>query len=83
MCLGVPCRVTAVVDLDKGLVEVANDGRSARTVSIQMLQQAGEPVDVGHWVVVHMGFALETMTAEEAAETLAEMRELEAPFADQ
>ena len=70
MCLGVPGRIESMVDgHDDQLAVVELSGRHVR-VNIGMLDQAVCP---GDWVVVHMGFAMETMRADEAAELLAEM----------
>jgi hydrogenase expression/formation protein HypC len=38
-----------------------------RAVNIALLD---EPLTPGDWILVHMGFALSTMTAQEAAEAL-------------
>ncbi len=77
--LGRSVRVTEVIDADRGLVAVSNDAASTKTVSIQMLQQAGATVDVGDWIVIHMGFAMEAMTAAEAEATLAAMADFHLP----
>ena len=62
MCLGELAQVL-VVDA-AGTAEVACTGRRT-TVSLMTLDQ---PVAVGDWLVVPSGFALERLTAAEAAE---------------
>lgn len=66
MCLGTPARI---VEYDPGLPELAvverADGRFA--VNAGMLEPGS--IAVGDWVLVHVGFAVERMTAEEAQET--------------
>jgi hydrogenase expression/formation protein HypC len=67
MCLGIPGRV---VDLPADRPEIARvevDGR-LRDVNVMLLEDAvPQP---GDWVLIHLGFALQTMTEAEAAETL-------------
>ncbi|HEX6139041.1 MAG TPA: HypC/HybG/HupF family hydrogenase formation chaperone [Candidatus Limnocylindria bacterium] len=70
MCLGVAGKV---VDINAERPEEARveiEG-VAREVSLSMLET---PVQVGDWVLVHLGFALQKLTAEEAAESQADRR---------
>ncbi len=72
MCLAVPAEVVA---LDKGaqMAMVSLDG-IRKEVSTALLDE----VNVGDYVLVHVGFALNVIDADEAAETLkifAAMRE--------
>jgi hydrogenase expression/formation protein HypC len=67
MCLGIPGRV---VDLPADRPEIARvevDGR-LRDVNVMLLEDAAP--QPGDWVLIHLGFALQTMTEAEAAETL-------------
>ncbi len=76
MCLGVPGKVIEVFRQDgirMGTVDFGGIRRSA------CLEYAPE-VDVGSWVVIHVGFAISTVNEEEAARSyalLAEMGNLE------
>ena len=67
MCMGTPRQVTAIVDPGHGIVEVEADGRRKR-VSAAVLLTEGQQIEVGDWVDVHLGFALEKLTVEEAEE---------------
>jgi len=68
MCLGVPAKIletgdgTAVVEL----------GGVRREISVMLV----DDVSVGEWVIVHAGFAIEKLSEEEAAVTLALFREI-------
>jgi hydrogenase expression/formation protein HypC len=68
MCLGVPAKIletgdgTAVVEL----------GGVRREISVMLL----DDVTVGGWVIVHAGFAIEKLSEEAAAQTLALFREI-------
>ncbi len=72
MCLGLPCQVVEIVDADAAVVRADSGGD--RKVSIAMLRD--EPVAAGDWVLVHLGFAMAKIDAEQAAETQAFLGEL-------
>ena len=67
MCLGIPARLVAGDTGHRDLV-MAEVGGVPRTVNVGLLDERPGP---GDWVLVHMGFALNMMTAEEAADALA------------
>jgi hydrogenase assembly chaperone HypC/HupF len=66
MCLGLVGQITGLVEdrPDVALVDIAG---VRRPVNVGLLE--GPPA-AGSWVLVHMGFALQTLTDEEAAESL-------------
>ncbi len=66
MCLGIPGRVVSVGVGHQDLASV-DFGGVLRVVNAGLLE---EPVAAGDWVLVHMGFALSTMTAQQANEAL-------------
>jgi hydrogenase expression/formation protein HypC len=66
MCLGIPARVVSV-GVDHPDLARVDCGGVLRLVNIGLLPQ---PVAPGAWILVHMGFALSTMTAEQAGEAL-------------
>ena len=67
MCLGIPAQL---VEGDTGHPDlaVAEVGGVRRVFNIALLD---EPPRTGDWVLIHMGFALSVMTADEAREALA------------
>lgn len=73
MCLGVPAEVIAIPDPGQPRARVAISGVE-RTVAIDLL--AGEDVRAGDWVLVHVGFALSKIDADEAAVTLDQIKRL-------
>ena len=75
MCLAIPGRITEVVDHDLRLAKVDVAG-VRRTVNIGLLDDLAP----GDWVLVHVGFALSKVDEEEAAATLALLREMGAEF---
>ncbi len=66
MCLGLPGRITEIPDSEPALARADIDG-VVRDVSLAMLRD--EDVAVGDWVLVHLGFAMAKVDAEDAAET--------------
>jgi hydrogenase expression/formation protein HypC len=70
LCLAVPARVEEVRDT-KALVDF---GGVRREVDVTLVEECS----VGDYVIVHAGFAIQIMDEEDAQETLALLRELEA-----
>ena len=66
MCLGIPAQLVAGETGHPNLV-MAEVGGVPRTVNVGLLDERPGP---GNWVLVHMGFALNVMTAQEAADAL-------------
>lgn len=71
MCLGVPAQVVEVTDPTRATVSI--DGVS-RKISTDLL--VAEGLDVGDWVLVHVGFALSKIDEEEAQTTLQQIKQL-------
>ena len=69
MCLGVPLRIISI----DGLEGVCGRDGVSRAVRLDFIK---EP-KVGDYVLVHAGFAIERMAAEEAEESIAAAREVE------
>ena len=67
MCLGIPAQLVAGETRHPDLV-MAEVGGVARTVNVGLLDERPGP---GDWILVHMGFALNVMTPQEAADALA------------
>jgi hydrogenase expression/formation protein HypC len=64
MCLAIPAKVVLRLENEQALVEV---GGVRNQVSLMLV----EDVSVGDYVIVHVGFAIARLNAEEAAKTLA------------
>lgn len=66
MCLAIPGRIKSMEDGGHfATVEVAN---VRRRVNVDLLQD--EPLDIGDWVLIHVGFAMSKISAEQADEQL-------------
>ncbi|EPX76323.1 HypC/HybG/HupF family hydrogenase formation chaperone [Salipiger mucosus] len=75
MCLGIPGQIVAVTDAARqmGMAEVSG---VRREVSLACVAEGPLEDLVGAWVLIHVGFAMARIDAEEAAETLAALRDL-------
>ena len=68
MCLAIPGRIVEVVDEANRLAQVDVAGVQ-RTINIGLLDEAGEGVGPGDWVLIHVGFAMARVDEEEAQAT--------------
>ena len=77
MCLGIPGRIVEVID-ERLQVAVVDVGGVRRAVNIAFVVDDDRPAAacVGDWVLVHVGFAMSRLDEDEAARTLALLREL-------
>ena len=80
MCLGIPGEVVDIIDPDAGLATVEVSG-VRRAISIKLLED--DPVAVGDWVLVHVGFALSKLDEDEAAATIDQIKRLGQPYIDE
>jgi hydrogenase expression/formation protein HypC len=72
MCLAIPGKVLQKEDRDGLLMGRVDFGGITREVQLDFVPE----VEVGEYVIVHVGFALSRLDAEEAARTLAMLREM-------
>ena len=69
MCLGIPAKIIQI----EGEFAKANINGATIKVGIQLL----EDIQIGDYVLVHTGYALEKLSEEDAFETIKTLRELE------
>ncbi|MBD2438594.1 HypC/HybG/HupF family hydrogenase formation chaperone [Nostoc sp. FACHB-110] len=79
MCLGIPGQIVEITDTQKKLaiVNVAGVKRQVNIACIVDEQHTPEAC-LGDWVLVHVGFAMNRINEEEAAETLKLLAEIAA-----
>jgi hydrogenase expression/formation protein HypC len=65
MCLAMPARIVEISE--DGLNGVVDSGGIRKTISLALLKQPS----VDEYVLVHVGYAISTIKAEEARKTLA------------
>ncbi len=75
MCLGIPGKIIAITDAER-LTATADVSGVRREVNVACV--AGNDLDalVGQWALIHVGFAMSLIDADEAAKTLEVLREL-------
>lgn len=78
MCLAIPGKITSL-DEDGGVLATVEVAHVRRRVNVDLLREGG--LDVGDWVLIHVGFAMSKISEQEAREqmrllnTLGETRE--------
>ncbi|MDV3125120.1 HypC/HybG/HupF family hydrogenase formation chaperone [Mycobacterium sp. 21AC1] len=77
MCLGIPGQVVDVVDAEAHLARVDVNG-VRRTISVRLL--ADDNLQVGDWVLVHVGFAMAKIDENEAKLTLDQVQKMGADY---
>ena len=77
MCLGIPGQIVEIIDA-AGKLAIVDVGGVRREVNIAFIVDQAHSVDdcVGDWVLVHVGFAMVRIDEDEAAATLALLREM-------
>ena len=77
MCLGIPGQIVEITDVARQMAIVDVSGVQ-REVSLECVVDDYHPLDrcVGHWVLVHVGFAMSLINEDEAEATLKVLREL-------
>lgn len=71
MCIGVPCQIVRIHD-QMATIEI---GGTQREVCLDLLIDESE-TRVGDFVIVHAGFAIQRINAQEAEETLQLLKEM-------
>ena len=80
MCLGIPGQVVDIVDAEQSLATVDVSG-VRRIISVRLL--ADENLQVGDWVLVHVGFAMAKIDQHEAEQTLAAVQRMGQAYTDE
>ena len=82
MCLGIPGQVVEIVDPveHKAIADVEG---VRREINVGLLLGDEGGLDVGDWVLIHVGFAMSKIDEEEAASTLDFMRGLGELYQDE
>jgi hydrogenase expression/formation protein HypC len=77
MCLGIPGQIIKITDATRQMALVDVSGVQ-REVSLDCVVDEYHPIQrcVGHWALIHVGFAMSLINEEEAEATLKVLREL-------
>ncbi|MEA2008939.1 MAG: HypC/HybG/HupF family hydrogenase formation chaperone [Chloroflexota bacterium] len=72
MCLGVPGKITKIYEIEGLKMGEVDFSGMTREACLEYVPET----EVGDYVLVHVGFALNVLSEEEAQETLALLREV-------
>lgn len=77
MCLGIPGRITEIVDAEQMLAQVDVSGvKREVNLACVLTDPAAADQLIGRWTLVHVGFAMSLIDEEEAHKTLELLAEL-------
>ena len=79
MCLGIPGQIVEWVDPEHHIAKAEVSG-VRRNVNAALLAEGPDAVDVGDWVLIHVGFAMSKIDEEEARATREFLVALGEPF---
>ena len=82
MCLGIPGQVVEIVDLTEHRAVAEVDG-VRREINVGLVMGDAGGVQVGDWVLIHVGFAMSKIDEEEAGRTLDFIKELGSVWDDE
>ena len=68
MCLGIPSQIVEILDEDIYLAK-AEVGGVRRNINIGLVHHDEQRIEIGDWVLIHVGFAMSKIDEEEARET--------------
>ena len=75
MCWAIPGRIVEIVDEDLQLAKAEVSG-VRRTINIGLIGDENDPVALGDWVLIHVGFAMSRIDEEEAQFTLRALEQI-------
>jgi hydrogenase expression/formation protein HypC len=79
MCLGIPGQIVEIVDSVNHIAKADVSG-VRRNVNVALLAETPDAVDVGDWVLIHVGFAMSKVDEAEAVATTSFLKQLGDPF---
>ena len=82
MCLGVPGQIVDWVDRQHHIAKADVSG-VRRNVNAGLLAEGPDAVDVGDWVLIHVGFAMSKIDEDEANATREFLEQLGAPYEEE
>ena len=82
MCVGIPGRITELIDTDHHRAIVDVEG-VRREINVDLVAGDEGGISEGDWVLIHVGFAMAKIDEEEAQRTLSFIRDLGAVYDDE
>jgi hydrogenase expression/formation protein HypC len=75
MCLGIPGQVVEIIDEEIYLAK-AEVGGVRRNINIGLVHYDEERIEIGDWVLIHVGFAMSKLDEEEAHSALRALEQI-------
>lgn len=75
MCLAIPGQIEEILDPALQLAK-ANVSGVRRTINVGLVNEDDEHIEVGDWVLIHVGFAMSKIDEAEAKSTLHALEEI-------
>lgn len=75
MCLGIPGKIVEIIDEDLLLAKAEVSG-VRRNINIGLVHNEEEQIEVGDWVLIHVGFAMSHLNEAEAQSQLQALEEI-------
>ena len=75
MCLGIPGRIVEITNRD-ALLALAEVSGVRREVNVACIAEGPLEALIGEWALIHVGFAMSRIDADEAERTLDALRDL-------
>jgi hydrogenase expression/formation protein HypC len=82
MCLGIPGQIVEWVHPEHHIAKADVSG-VRRNVNVALLTEEPGGIDVGDWVLIHVGFAMSKIDEEEARSTREFLEQLGAPYEEE
>jgi hydrogenase expression/formation protein HypC len=82
MCLAIPGQLIAMVDPANHIAKV-DVGGVRRNVNVGLLAKTPEGIDIGDWVLIHVGFAISKVDEKEAEAQVSLLKGLGEAFEDE
>ncbi|MGI8824853.1 MAG: HypC/HybG/HupF family hydrogenase formation chaperone [Chloroflexota bacterium] len=75
MCLAIPGQIVEILDKDLQLAKADVSG-VRRTINIGLVDEEKDGIELGDWVLIHVGFAMSRIDEGEARSTLHALEEI-------
>lgn len=75
MCLGIPGKIVEIIDEDLTIAKAEVSG-VRRNINIGLVHYDEERVEIGDWVLIHVGFALSKIDEAEARATIKALEDI-------
>lgn len=82
MCLAIPGQIVEWVDQELNIAK-AQVANVRRNVNVGLLAETEDAVELGDWVLIHVGFAMSKIDEQEAQATREFLEELGDPYRDE